>query len=246
MPHWVLIFMCSSILLHPFYSHSLSHHSGAGQLLVCFPAPAFRYHHIAAYPCRPSCPGEAATTWAGSWSHTKIWQVHNKLTWLLPAADPWGGRGWDSPSNKNSRRAAGLLLGLFQRKLKGKEKQPLLIELCNFFISDWWAEGAIGCTFHLGKGLPTNRFSSRWTCGSVSLTCSHPCRQSRSVISQWLCWPVLTDVLIPKDFQIFLAFSFRPVFSPPVSFQGPSILLKVHFLPLVIPTFSLHHLVTIF
>lgn len=61
---------------------------GAGQLLPCFAAPAFRYCCAPACPCRLSRPGKTTTTQAGSWSHPKIWQVYSKLTRLSLAADP--------------------------------------------------------------------------------------------------------------------------------------------------------------
>lgn len=46
-PHPVLIFVCSSILLHPFHSHS--HHGGGQQgSTAVFSAPAPRYSHAPA------------------------------------------------------------------------------------------------------------------------------------------------------------------------------------------------------
>lgn len=123
-------------------------------------------------------------------------------------------------------------------------------ELCNFIISElgreqWWAEGAIGGTFYRVKALPANKFSSRWTCGSMSLTCSHPCRQSRLFIYFMTALLDCGDRWShPKGFQTSLFFFFIFFFSP-VLFWVTSILVEVHFLSSVIPTFFFH-LVTIF
>ena len=82
------------VLLHPSSPSLLSplplppQWWSAGQLLLCFPAPAFRYCRTPACPCRLSCPEKTTTVRSGSQSHLKIWQVYNKLPRLLLAADP--------------------------------------------------------------------------------------------------------------------------------------------------------------